>query len=178
MSSEPISASPATLSEMLTTLRRGWRWIGGITLAALFLAALWMALSKPLFRARATILLEQDTPSGLLGELAMLASIGAGARRGLLIKGGRHLEVLAQADVLLLDKTGTLTLGRPEITDIVPLNGVSADEVLVSAASAERYSEHPLAEATRVAARERGVPLGEPQDFQAIPGRGVTFFRC
>ena len=77
MSSEPISASPATLSEMLTTLRRGWRWIGGITLAALFLAALWMALSKPLFRARATILLEQDTPSGLLGELAMLASIAS-----------------------------------------------------------------------------------------------------
>src|SRR3972149_5674708 len=71
---------------------------------------------------------------------AMLASIGAGARRGLLIKGGRYLEALARADVVLIDKTGTLTLGRPQITDVLPLNGASGEDVLVLAASAERYS--------------------------------------
>lgn len=78
--------------------------------------------------------------------IAMLASIGAGARRGLLIEGGKYLELLARADVLLIDKTGTFTFGRPRLTDIVSLNGASEEEVLVLAAAAERYSEHPLAE--------------------------------
>ncbi|MEW6232167.1 MAG: cation-translocating P-type ATPase [Chloroflexota bacterium] len=109
----------------------------------------------------------------LATPIAMLASIGAGAKRGLLIKGGKYLEALARADVLLIDKTGTLTLGRPQITDILPLNGMSPDEVLAMAASAERYSEHPLAEAVRAAARGRGLPLDEPEQFEALPGLGV-----
>ncbi|MHB1203809.1 MAG: heavy metal translocating P-type ATPase, partial [Acidithiobacillus sp.] len=106
--------------------------------------------------------------------VAVIASIGASARRGLLIKGGRYLEVLAKATVVVLDKTGTLTLGRPVITDVVPLGTeLGADEVLTLAATAERYSEHPLAEAVRAAAALRGLPLAEPQDFEAIPGMGV-----
>ena len=109
----------------------------------------------------------------LATPIAMLASIGAGARRGLLIKGGKYLESLARADVLLIDKTGTLTFGRPQITDIVSLNGASEDEVLVLAAAAERYSEHPLAEAVREAARQRKMPLQAPQEFEALPGMGV-----
>ena len=109
----------------------------------------------------------------LATPLAMIASIGAGARRGLLIKGGKYLEALSRADVLLLDKTGTLTLGRPQITDIFPLEGFSADEVLTFAASAERYSEHPLAEAVREAAKAHNLPLGEPEGFTAVPGIGV-----
>jgi Cd2+/Zn2+-exporting ATPase/Cu+-exporting ATPase len=137
------------------------------------LAVLTLLIRRDPLATAAVMVVACSCSFALATPIAMLAAIGAGARRGLLIKGGRHLEVLARADILLLDKTGTLTLGRPEITDIVPLNGVTAADVLASAASAERYSEHPLAEATRVAARERGVPLGEPQDFQAIPGRGV-----
>lgn len=109
----------------------------------------------------------------LATPLAMIASIGAGARRGLLIKGGKYLEALNRADVLLLDKTGTLTLGRPQITDVLTLEGSSADEVLSLAASAERYSEHPLAEAVREAAKARNLPLHEPEGFEAIPGTGV-----
>jgi Cd2+/Zn2+-exporting ATPase/Cu+-exporting ATPase len=109
----------------------------------------------------------------LATPVAMLATIGASAKRGLLIKGGKYLEALARADVVLLDKTGTLTLGQPRITDIMSLNGLSHDELLSIAASAERYSEHPLAEALRVAARERNVVLYEPQTFEAAPGMGV-----
>jgi Cd2+/Zn2+-exporting ATPase/Cu+-exporting ATPase len=104
----------------------------------------------------------------------MLASIGAGARRGLLIKGGKYLEVLARADVLLVDKTGTLTLGRPEIQNVVTLNGLSENELLQMAASAERYSEHPLAQAVRSAAKVRGLSLMEPAEFRAVPGQGVS----
>jgi Cd2+/Zn2+-exporting ATPase/Cu+-exporting ATPase len=109
----------------------------------------------------------------LATPIAMLASIGAAARRGLLIKGGKYLEILARADVLLVDKTGTLTLGRPEIKDIIPLNGISEERLLLLAASAERYSEHPLAGAVRAAARQRRLTLLEPESFRAVAGEGV-----
>ncbi|WP_338045092.1 cation-translocating P-type ATPase [Oryzomonas rubra] len=109
----------------------------------------------------------------LATPLAMIASIGAAARRGLLIKGGKYLEALSRADVLLLDKTGTLTLGSPQITDVLPLEGFTVDEVLAFAASAERYSEHPLAEAVREAAKAHNLHLGEPAGFEAVPGIGV-----
>jgi Cd2+/Zn2+-exporting ATPase/Cu+-exporting ATPase len=93
----------------------------------------------------------------------------------LLIKGGKHLETLARADVLLIDKTGTLTLGRPQLTDVVPFDGTSSEDLLRWAASAERYSEHPLAHAVRAAASARGLTLLEPADFESLPGLGV---RC
>ena len=103
----------------------------------------------------------------------MLASVGAAARRGILIKGGKYLETLARADVLLVDKTGTLTLGRPEITDVVPLNGLGRGELLGLAATVEKYSEHPLAEAVRGAARAEGLAFQELEHFEAVPGLGV-----
>ena len=109
----------------------------------------------------------------LATPLAMIASIGAGARRGLLIKGGKYLEALHRADVVLLDKTGTLTLGRPQVTDIFAFGSLGEEEVLILAASAERYSEHPLAEAVRSKAREQNLSLYEPEQFEAIPGLGV-----
>jgi cation transport ATPase len=79
----------------------------------------------------------------LATPVAVLAAIGAAARQGVVIKGGRYLEALARADVVLIDKTGTLTLGRPRLTDLVPLNGQSADELLALAAAAEYASELP-----------------------------------
>jgi Cd2+/Zn2+-exporting ATPase/Cu+-exporting ATPase len=110
----------------------------------------------------------------LATPVAMIASIGASARRGLLIKGGKYLEALAKADVVLIDKTGTLTLGRPEIADIVVMDdAIDEDCLLMLAASAERYSEHPLAEALRGAAGRRGLMLQELEQFKAIPGLGV-----
>jgi P-type Cu+ transporter len=109
----------------------------------------------------------------LATPIAVLASIGAAARRGVLVKGGRALEALAGADVLLIDKTGTLTLGRPQVTEIRPLNGVAPREVLALAAAAERYSEHPLAEAVRAAAEAQDVRAGVPEWFEALPGLGV-----
>ncbi|MBO0792823.1 MAG: cation-translocating P-type ATPase, partial [Ktedonobacteraceae bacterium] len=92
---------------------------------------------------------------------------------GLLVKGGKYLEALSRADILLIDKTGTITEGRPQITDVMPLAGYSEEEVLRLAASCERDSEHPLAEAVRHRADERGLALFSPQRFEAFPGRGV-----
>jgi Cu+-exporting ATPase len=120
----------------------------------------------------------------LATPIAILASVGAGAKSGLLIKGGKYLETLPDADVLLIDKTGTLTLGKPYITDILPVeigSGANAtrieelqDKVLALAASAERYSEHPLAEAVRLEAFQRGISLQEVDGFEALPGLGIN----
>ena len=121
----------------------------------------------------AVLLVACSCSFALATPVAMLASVGASAKRGLLIKGGKYLELLAKADVLLVDKTGTLTLGQPQITDVISLNGLSRADLLGLAASAERYSEHPLAEAVRVLAREENAALIEPGKFEAIPGHGV-----
>lgn len=104
---------------------------------------------------------------------AIIASVGAAAKKGLLIKGGRYIESLASADVVLVDKTGTLTVGRPEIAAIECLNGYDELELLRFAAAAEKHSEHPLADAVRRLAAERGIEPEEPSDFHAIPGSGV-----
>lgn len=137
------------------------------------IAAFTFLISRNPLSTAAVLLVACSCSFALATPVAMLASVGASARRGLLIKGGKYLELLARADVLLVDKTGTLTLGRPRVTDVVSLNGLSRAEVLSLAASAERYSEHPLAEAIRTLAREEKVALIEPEKFEAVPGNGV-----
>lgn len=137
------------------------------------IAALTFGISRNALATAAVLVVACSCAFAIATPIAMLASIGAAARRGLLIKGGKYLESLAHADVVLLDKTGTLTLGRPQVTDILAFTGATQEEVLALAASAERYSEHPLAEAVRAASRERGLPLSEPEQFEAVPGLGV-----
>jgi len=136
-------------------------------------AALTFLISRNPLSTAAVLVVACSCSFALATPIAVLASIGASAKRGLLIKGGKYLESLAGADVVLVDKTGTLTLGQPQITEIIPLDELSASEILALAASAERYSEHPLAEAVRAAARAQDLRLSEPQDFEAIPGLGV-----
>ncbi len=137
------------------------------------LAALTFIMSRNPLSTAAVLVVACSCSVALATPIAMLASIGAGAKRGLLIKGGKYIESLARADVLLIDKTGTLTLGQPQITDVIPLNGLPVSDILSLAASAERYSEHPLAEAVRAAAHAQNLPLIEPQNFEAIPGLGL-----
>lgn len=109
----------------------------------------------------------------LATPIALLATIGAGAKQGVLIKGGKFIEELSRADVLLIDKTGTLTFGKPEVEQILPLNGISKGELLSLAASAERYSEHPLGNAVLKAAENRFLNLQEPESFEELTGSGV-----
>jgi len=137
------------------------------------LAALTYLLRRDPLATAAVLVVVCSCSIALATPIAMLASVGSAARRGLLIKGGKYLESLARADVLLIDKTGTLTLGRPQVSDVIPLGGLNPAEVLSLAASAERYSEHPLAEAVRAAARAQGLSLCEPDDFEAVSGVGV-----
>jgi Cd2+/Zn2+-exporting ATPase/Cu+-exporting ATPase len=137
------------------------------------IAALTFLFSHNPLSTAAVLLVACSCSIALATPVAMLASIGASAKRGLLIKGGKYLELLARADTLLVDKTGTLTLGQPQVTDVIVLNGMSYAEVVHLAATAERYSEHPLGEAVRALARTESIHLGEPLDFRAVPGLGV-----
>ena len=137
------------------------------------IAALTFLISRNPLATAAVLLVACSCSFALATPVAMLASVGASAKRGLLIKGGKYLELLARADVLLVDKTGTLTLGQPQVTDVIALNGLSRAEVLTLSASAERYSEHPLAEALHTLARDENIILIEPKDFEAVPGYGV-----
>ncbi|MDO8674150.1 MAG: cation-translocating P-type ATPase [Dehalococcoidia bacterium] len=137
------------------------------------IAALTLLIRRDPLATAAVLVVACSCSLALATPIAMLASVGAGAKRGLLIKGGKYLETLARADVLLIDKTGTLTLGKPRITDVIPHGGQAESELLSLSASAERYSEHPLAEAVRALARERQLPLYESEHFEAMPGLGV-----
>ena len=106
--------------------------------------------------------------------LAILGAIGRAARKGAIIKGGLYLEVLSLVDTVVLDKTGTLTLGTPEIFDVHVYNGYSAKDVMRVAATAERFSEHPLGNAIVKRASEWSLPIGEPTAFRYSPGAGIV----
>jgi heavy metal translocating P-type ATPase len=106
--------------------------------------------------------------------LAILGAIGQAARKGAIVKGGLYLEALSQVDTVVLDKTGTLTYGDPEVVDIHAAPGATADEVLAAAAIAERPSEHPVGKAILKRAAAAGLPVIEPERFAYVPGKGVV----
>ena len=105
---------------------------------------------------------------------AVTAGISNLARRAVLVKGGIFLELAGKLDTLLVDKTGTFTLGRPRVVEVVPLDGKSEDEVLRLAAIAEKYSEHPLARSVMALARERNIVVPDPDEFRIEIGMGIT----
>lgn len=137
------------------------------------IALLTFLISRNPLATAAVLVVACSCSLALATPVAMLASIGAAAKRGMLIKGGKYIELLARADVLLLDKTGTITVGKPQITDIIALNGMASSELLTLVATAERYSEHPLAEAIRAQAKAQHLSLSEPERFETIPGQGL-----
>jgi heavy metal translocating P-type ATPase len=106
--------------------------------------------------------------------LAILGAVGQAARKGAIVKGGLYLEALSQVDTVVLDKTGTLTYGDPEVVDIHAAPGATSDEVLAAAAIAERPSEHPVGKAILKRAAAAGLPVIEPERFAYIPGKGVV----
>jgi Cd2+/Zn2+-exporting ATPase/Cu+-exporting ATPase len=106
--------------------------------------------------------------------LAILGAIGRAARHGTIVKGGLYMETLSKVDTVVLDKTGTLTLGNPEVVSIDPSDGIGRERLLQVAASAERYSEHPLARAVLTAANRAALGLADPERFSYTPGKGIS----
>jgi Cu+-exporting ATPase len=110
---------------------------------------------------------------GLATPTALMVGSGMGAERGILIRSGEAIQTLKDVKVVMFDKTGTITKGRPEVTDVVSLNGYTEAEVLSFSGSAEKGSEHPLGRAIVERAEGVGIPLKDPTNFQAIRGKGV-----
>lgn len=110
---------------------------------------------------------------GLATPTAIMVGTGKGAEQGILIKSGTALEMAHQVDAVVLDKTGTLTQGQPQVTDVLPLTGWTSDQLLALAAAAEVNSEHPLGQAIVAGARERELALPEVSDFQSLTGFGI-----
>jgi len=141
-----------------------------------FLAWLWLgpqpALEHAFVAAVSVLLIACPCAMGLATPTAIMVATGRGAALGMLFRRGAALETLARVDRIVLDKTGTLTVGRPALTDLTPF-GLTGDEALALAAAAERHSEHPIAMAILEAARKRGLSLAEADDVEAVPGYGI-----
>jgi Cu+-exporting ATPase len=123
--------------------------------------------------AVAVLIIACPCAMGLAVPTAVMVATGRGAERGVLIKGGEALERAGQVDTVVLDKTGTVTEGRPVVTDVVVADGMDERDLLRLAAAVERASEHPLASAVIEAARARDVPLAEATAFASLTGKGV-----
>ncbi|HCZ14071.1 MAG TPA: heavy metal translocating P-type ATPase [Candidatus Accumulibacter sp.] len=131
------------------------------------------ALSYALVSAVAVLIIACPCALGLATPMSIMTATGRGAQAGVLIKNAEALERFAQVDTLIVDKTGTLTVGKPKLVAVLPAAGHEEAEVLRLAASLERGSEHPLAEAIVNGAEERGVELASADEFEALTGRGV-----
>ncbi len=156
--------------------RFGRRYTPAVLLASLLLLIVpWaFGLSLAEWSLRAVVLLVAAAPCALIMStpVAMAAGIGAAGRRGILIKGGAHLEHLGTIRVVAFDKTGTLTHGEPVVMDVLPLDSTET-ELLSLAAGLEHFSEHPLAKAIMTKARELGITPAEVSDFEALTGAGA-----
>ncbi len=138
----------------------------------------WLVLSgsvtEAITSAVAVLVISCPCALGLATPVAIMVGTGRGAEMGILFKSAEALEALRGVDVVVLDKTGTITQGKPAVTDVVPEEGVSEKALLKLAATLEAGSEHPLAEAVMVLTGERGIVPREASDFAAVPGKGVT----
>jgi Cu+-exporting ATPase len=159
----------------LADIVSGYFTVGVLAVAAVTFVV-WLAfapLSFALVNFVAVLIIACPCALGLATPTAIMAGTGRGAERGILIKGGEALEAASRIDTVILDKTGTITRGQPRVTDVLPLHGYSAPEVLRLAASAERYSEHPLGRAIVEHAQSLAIVPDLTAGFRAVAGHGV-----
>lgn len=148
---------------------------GYLVYFALGCAALTFAITQDVRSTISVIIVAGACGIAAGTPLAVLGAIGRAARHGAIIKGGRYLEVLGTIDTVVLDKTGTLTFGKPEVTGLHPCMGATSEELLLAAAIAEKPSEHPLGQAILERAAGERLEVSRPQHFEYTPGKGI---RC
>ncbi len=157
----------------------GW-FVPAVIAAALLAFAAWMLfgpeprLTFGLVAAVTVLIIACPCALGLATPMSIMVGVGRGAHSGILIRDAQALERLEAIDTLVIDKTGTLTEGKPSVVGIVPADGFAENQLLRLAASVERGSEHPLAQAILRAAADRGLSLGEARDFASRAGKGAS----
>jgi Cu+-exporting ATPase len=155
-------------------------FVPAVIVAAAVTLVVWVWVGPPprlahaLVNAVSVLVIACPCALGLATPMSIMVGVGRGAREGVLVKNAEALETLQKVDTLVVDKTGTLTEGRPKLTGLLPMPGVDERELLQVAASAERHSEHPLAAAILQAATERGLTLDSAEQFDTVTGGGVV----
>ncbi|MHB1542568.1 MAG: heavy metal translocating P-type ATPase [Steroidobacteraceae bacterium] len=155
-------------------------FVPAVILAAIGAFAIWMLIGPPpqlayaLVAAVSVLIIACPCALGLATPMSIMVGVGKGATAGVLIKNAEALERFEKIDTLVVDKTGTLTEGKPRVTAVLPAQGFDEATLLRLAASLERSSEHPLAAAIAAAARDRHLTLGKVEDFRSATGKGVT----
>ena len=154
-------------------------FVPAVVIAAITAFVVWAAigpapaLAHALVVAVSVLIIACPCALGLATPMSIMTATGRGAQAGVLIRNAEALERFAKVDTLIVDKTGTLTVGKPKLVAVLPQGGFDEPQVLRFAASLERGSEHPLAEAIVDGATERGIDLAEARDFEAVTGKGV-----
>ena len=145
---------------------------------AMLTLLIWLVTGHPftfaIARAIAVLVIACPCALGLATPVAIMVGNGLGAKNGILYKTAASQEMAGRIGIVALDKTGTITAGTPVVTDVVPAEGISSEELVSLAASLEGKSEHPLAKAVLAYAEEQGTILSEVSDFQALPGNGLS----
>ena len=153
-------------------------FVPAVIAIALVTTAVWLLLGRglgfALARGISVLVISCPCALGLATPVAIMVGSGMGAKNGILFKTAVSLEETGKAETVVLDKTGTITVGEPRVTDILPAGELSQEELLKLAAALEKKSEHPLAKAVLLAAEERQTEPEEVTDFQALPGNGLT----
>ena len=173
---EEASASKAPIAKLADKV--AGIFVPTVIAIALVTAVVWLIVTggdvtRALTAGVAVLVISCPCALGLATPVAIMVGTGKGAENGILIKSAEALETLHAIQTVVVDKTGTLTQGRPSVTHCLPAEGVTEEELLCVAASLEKPSEHPLAEAILNEAEERNIPLAPIQDFEAVSGRGV-----
>jgi Cu+-exporting ATPase len=165
--------------QALADIVSGW-FVPGVIIAALLTFAAWSlfgpasAMTFALVNAVAVLIIACPCALGLATPMSIMVGTGRGARAGVLVKNAEALELMEKVDTLVIDKTGTLTEGKPRLVGVTAVGPFGEDELLRQAASLERGSEHPLAAAIVRGAEERGLTLGAAEDFTSETGKGVV----
>jgi Cu+-exporting ATPase len=159
--------------------RVSYYFVPAVVLVAVFAFIAWSlfgpqpSLVYAIVAAVSVLIIACPCALGLATPMSIMTATGRGAQAGVLVKDAEALERLSKVDTLIVDKTGTLTEGRPKLTDVVAAEGFDEAELLSLAAALEQGSEHPLAEAIVEGARERGTTVGKVTDFESVTGKGV-----
>jgi P-type Cu+ transporter len=155
-------------------------FVPAVLLAAIITFAVWAMLgptprmAHALVNAVAVLIIACPCALGLATPMSIMVATGRGAAEGILVRNAEALETMEKVDTLVVDKTGTLTEGKPKVTSVLPVEGIDENELLQIVASLEKASEHPLAAAILAAAEERNLTLLPVAEFAAIPGKGVA----
>lgn len=151
-------------------------FVPAVILAGVVTFTLWLGLvgwTPAVLAFIAVLIISCPCALGIATPTALMVGVGKGAEEGILIRGGEYLERTRKLDIVVFDKTGTITKGEPELTDVITIGGISENDALRYAALAEKSSEHPLGEAIVRGAKEKDIKVPDPSNFEAVPGHGI-----